>query len=115
MRRKIPPAFALLIGTLCAWATAEATSYNASGTIAVLRSHDAAVSQDWFQLTGVASLGNCATFNGLVLFTLRDDERSWRHFAMVLSAKRAGGTITAWVDDAVVSNPGGFCYLQYLQ
>jgi hypothetical protein len=32
----------------------------------------------------------------------------------VLSAKRAGTAVSAWVDDSVV-NSGGFCYLQYMQ
>jgi hypothetical protein len=116
MHMKLLLAAALVTGVL--WGicgTAEATSYGASGTVVALRSHDAAVSQDWFQLTGVASLGNCGTYNGLVLFILRDDDRSWRHFAMVLSAKRTGATLSAWIDDTVVSSPGGFCYLQYLQ
>lgn len=93
--------------------TVEATQYSATGTVAALRSHDAAISSDWFQLTGVASLGNCATYNGLVLFVLKDDDRSWRHFGMLLSAKRTQATITAWVDDAVASS--GFCYLRYLE
>lgn len=93
---------------------AEATTYNATGTVALLRSHVVNVSEDWFQLTGVSSLGNCPVLYGLVLFVIKDDDRSWRHFAMVLSAKRAGTAILATVDDTVV-NSGGFCYLQYLQ
>ena len=93
---------------------AEATTYGAAGTIAVLRSHVANVSEDWFELTGVSSLGNCPVYNGLVLFVLKDDDRSWRHFAMALSAKRASTAISVWVDDTVL-NSGGFCYLQYLQ
>jgi fructose-1,6-bisphosphatase/inositol monophosphatase family enzyme len=102
-----------LVGTLLA-GTAQATSYSGTGTVALVRSHDADVSADWFQITGVASLGTCPVYNGLVLFVLKDDDRSWRHFAMALSAKRAGATITAWVDDTKL-NPGGYCYLQYIQ
>src|SRR5258707_13501723 len=107
---------AVLLIPLCgSRGVAEATTYSASGTIAVLRSHDAAVSADWFQLTGVRSLGNCATFNGLVIFIIKDDDRGWRHFAMALIAKRATATISAWVDDTVVANSSGACYVQYMQ
>jgi hypothetical protein len=103
------------IGLACGGAgTAEATAYGASGLVSALRSHDAAVSMDWFQITGVTSLGTCPTYNGLVLFIIKDDDRGWRHFAMALSAKRAGTAVSAWVDDSVVGS-GGFCYLQYMQ
>ncbi|MFL6600229.1 MAG: hypothetical protein ACJ8R9_02780 [Steroidobacteraceae bacterium] len=107
---------AVLLGCLL-WGVgdiAAATTYGASGTVAILRSHDAAVSEDWFTLTGVASLGTCPTLNGQVLFVLRDDERAWRHFALVLSAKRAGTPVSVWADDTVL-NHAGFCYLQYMQ
>lgn len=91
-----------------------ATQYSASGTVAVLRSHDVALSSDWFELTGVTSLGTCPTYNGLVLVALKDDDRALRHFAMVLSAKRAATALTVWVDDSVV-NSNGFCYVRYMQ
>lgn len=110
-----------VIGTVALFAlsflavgAAEATTYGATGTIAALRSHDAAVSMDWFQVTAATAMGSCPTYNGLVIFVIKDDDRGWRHFAMALSAKRAGSTISAWVDDTIV-NSGGYCYLQYMQ
>jgi hypothetical protein len=93
---------------------AYATTYEATGTVAILRSHDTAVSEDWFQLTGATSLGNCPTYQGLVLIVLKDDDRAWRHFAMLLSAKRSATSISAWVDDTVL-NSSGYCTLQYMQ
>jgi hypothetical protein len=103
----------LTAGTLMG-GVAHATSYGGTGTVALVRSHDATVSEDWFQINGVASLGTCPVYNGLVLFVLKDDDRSWRHFALALNAKRAGATITAWVDDTKL-NASGYCYVQYIQ
>ena len=94
--------------------TVEAATYSGTGTVAVVRSHDAAVSTDWFQLSGVTSLGTCPVYNGLVMFLIKDDDRGWRHFALALSAKRANATVTAWVDDTKVT-PQGYCYVQYMQ
>src|SRR3954465_8518545 len=103
-----------LLGTLSIGA-AQATTYGGTGTVALVRSHDSAVSEDWFQITGVTSLGTCPTYNGLVLFVIKDDDRGWRHFTLAVSAKRAGTTISAWVDDTKVTPSGGGCYVQYIQ
>jgi len=102
-----------LAGTLLA-GTAQAASYTGAGQVALVRSHDAAVSMDWFQLAGVTSLGTCPVLNGMVLFIIKDDDRGWRHFAMALNAKRAGATVTAVVDDTKVTS-AGYCYVQYMQ
>jgi hypothetical protein len=110
-RNTLASIFLTVLSLYCS--SAGAAPYNGTGNIAVLRSHDAAVSWDWFSLTGVASLGTCPTINGVVLLVINDDDRGWRHFAIVLSAKRAGTTVTAFVDDTVLIN--GYCVIQYLQ
>lgn len=73
----IKPLTAACLLPLCgSGSIAQATQYQASATIAVLRSHDTAVSEDWFELTGVTSLGNCPTYEGLVLILIKDDDRA---------------------------------------
>ena len=112
--RSLAVAAAMLVSLCTTGGPADAATYGGTGTVAAVRSHDAAVSDDWFELTGVTSLGSCPLYNGLVLIVLKDDDRGWRHFAMVLSAKRAGTAISAWVDDTKLT-ASGYCYVQYMQ
>jgi len=104
-----------LLAILCVpRGAAEAAQYSGTGTVAVLRSHDAAISLDWFALTGVASLGACPAVNGSVVIVIKDDLRGQRHLAIALAAKMAGMPLTVWVDDTNLDSTG-YCYLEYLQ
>jgi hypothetical protein len=112
---------ALIVGLVWAVSTifivssACAATYNGTGSVYLLRSHDAAIGLDWFSLVGVTSLGACKTADGgFVAIRIKDDSRGSRHFAIVLSAKLSGIPITAWVDDTNVDS-AGYCYVQFLQ
>jgi len=67
MRHAFAKTFVLMLtaGTLFG-GVAHETSYRGTGTVALVRSHDAAVSEDWVQITAVASQGTCPIYNGPV-------------------------------------------------
>jgi hypothetical protein len=108
IRSQMCAAFTLLLVA----SHADATMYNGSGFVEKIFSGDR-VSRgpnDSFLISGFASAGSCATNDGLVGLTLRDDEGGRRQLAMVLAAKMTGVQVSIRVDDAV-KNANGFCYV----
>jgi hypothetical protein len=103
-----------LLGALVS-EVAFATQGQVSGQIQILRSHNAEVPNDWVQLSGVTTAGNCPPLvsGQPIIFLLTDDVRGNRQFAALLTDKMAGATVTIGFDDTLVSS-AGYCYLYFL-
>jgi hypothetical protein len=89
-----------------------ATGYNATGTVIKLVSYDLnwfGANTDFFNLSGVTSLGTCGLSGGYVVFRLHDDVRGQRMFAGLSAAMLSGNTVIAYVDDQYKDSLG-FCY-----
>lgn len=94
----------------------HATAYNVTAQVKQINSLDRVTygtNADSFSLIGFSSAGSCATGDGLIAITLRDDEGGKRQMSILLSAKAAGLPVSVRVDDTV-KNGAGFCYLQVL-
>jgi hypothetical protein len=65
----------------------------------------------WFALTGVASLGTCATWNGVLPFKFADADKNI--LSTVTAAFLAGKKIQVTVDDSVKETGTNFCYAQF--
>ena len=91
-----------------------ATTYSASGTANVLNIPDLSVfgaNTDWFELTGVSSMGNCKGWGQGLIFRLKDDTRGQQMYATLLTAFTAGTTATVFADDTY-ADAGGDCYAE---
>ena len=101
---------------LCFANVASATPTYVTGQLAYFRTADSGTGtdKDYFALAGVSSLGGCGTYQGSVIFILRDDAKGNRQFAFVLSALRAAAPLTVYVDDGY-KNPDGYCYVRTLE
>ena len=106
---------ACLLG-LTASGLSVAAPMDVVSTVKLLRSHDSSwfANVDWFALDGVTSLGGCPTYNGYVVFRLKDDERGKRQFTTVMSAKLASAPVTVDVDDTYLDS-SGYCLVKFVQ
>lgn len=95
---------------------ANATQVYSTGQITYFRSTDSSTGadKDYFALDGVSSLGTCGVYQGQVLFILKDDGKGNRQYAFVLSALRAGVSLTVYVDDQY-KTPDGYCYVRTVE
>jgi hypothetical protein len=102
--------------TLTACQLAHANAYVASGTVVNIYTNDLnwfGANTDWFDVSGVTSLGTCGTSQGYVVFRIRDDVRGQRMFAGLTAAKLAGNSITVSVDEQDKDSTG-FCFAQWI-
>jgi hypothetical protein len=116
VRRRAGASIGVLAGVLAAWVcqVSYATGYIATGTITRLSSYDLTwfgANVDFFNVSGVTSLGTCGVANGSVVFRLHDDVRGQRMFAGLTADKLVGNPITVYVDDQY-KDSSGFCYTQ---
>lgn len=101
-----------IVGTT--WNAAFAASYNGSGTVNVLNAADLTVfgaNSNWFEVTGVNSLGNCKGWGQGTIFRLKDDLHGQQMYATLLSAMLSQTTVTVFVDDTY-TDPNGYCYAE---
>lgn len=87
---------------------AQASTTSHQGRVAEIRIENSS-SNDSFTLMSLTSIGSCATMNGLALIKLpaRTTEQYKSMISVLLAARLANKQVTAWVDDAVLTN--GYC------
>jgi hypothetical protein len=93
---------------------ASATSFNATGTINLLRAQEAASGNDHVLLVnGFTVAGACTTANNLVSMRIKGDRNGDRMFVIALTAQALGKSVRVGVNDDFFE-PGTFCQVRSL-
>jgi hypothetical protein len=117
MSKRIVQLTAVGLAVASAWPLgAQAYPYIVTGTINYVRIADSSigVNQDSITLVGISSLGGCLSWQGSIIFRIKDDAKGQRQIATALAAKAAGSTVVVQVDDTIVDSSGS-CYALTLQ
>lgn len=96
--------------------SANAATFNYTGEVALLRSHDIGLglNSDWIALKGFGSAGICGISDeGYVVLRIKDDDHGKRQFSLALSAFMSGKQVGVNVDDTL-KDASGYCFLRYI-
>jgi hypothetical protein len=94
-----------------------ATEFTATGNVVAARAYDSTLGVDtgYVTITGFSSAGSCpVNINNRVMMRVRGDSAGNRLFAVALTGQALGRTVTLRIDDAI-KDPGGTCFLQYIE
>lgn len=105
----------LIAAVLLAPHAALAASFQGTGTVTTIRTHDNTsfpTTSDWFSIASFANAGTCGKLSGLVVIKIPDGARGDRMLSLLVAAKLANKNVLVSVDDTI--KVGGYCVLQFM-